>query len=164
MTNLDNIFKSRDITLPTKVCIIKATIFPVVMYRYESWTIKKAEHWRIAAFELWWLRTLENPLDFKEIKPVNLKGNQPRILIGKADAEAETPILWPPDASSQLIGKDSDVGKDWRQKKEESSRGWNGYTALLTHGYEFEQTPGNCEGQRSLVCNIPWGRKELDMT
>ena len=77
MINLESILKNRDITLPTKVCIVKAMIFPVVMYRYESWTIKKAEHQRIDAFELWCWRRLESPLDCKEIKPVSSKGNQP---------------------------------------------------------------------------------------
>ena len=77
MTNLDNILKNRDITLPAKVHLVKPMVFPVVIYRCENWTIKKAEHWRIDAFELWcWRRTLESPLDCKEIKPVNPKGNQ----------------------------------------------------------------------------------------
>ena len=77
MTNLDSIFKSRDITLPTKVRLVKATVFPVVMYGCESWTVKKAERQRIDAFELWCWRTLESPLDRKEMKLVNPKGNQP---------------------------------------------------------------------------------------
>ena len=77
MTNLNSILKSRDITLPTKVCLLKGMVFPVITYGYESWTIKKAEHWRIDAFELWCCKTLKSPLDCKEIKPVNLKGNQP---------------------------------------------------------------------------------------
>ena len=99
MTNLDSILKSRDITLPTKVCI-KAMVFPVVMYGCESWTIKKAEHRRIDAFELWCWRRLESPLDFKEIQPVHPKGDQSWVFIGRTDAEAETPILWPPDAQN----------------------------------------------------------------
>ena len=77
MTNLDSILKSKDITLSTKVCLVMAMVFPVVMYRCESWTIKRAERQRIDAFELWYWRTLESPLDCKEIKPVNPKGNQP---------------------------------------------------------------------------------------
>ena len=95
MTNLDSILKSRDITFPTNVHLDKAMVFPVVMYGYESWTIKKLEHQRIDA-----LKTLESPLDCKEIQPVHPKGNQSRIFIGRTDAEAETPILWPPDAKS----------------------------------------------------------------
>ena len=96
MTNLDSILKSRDITLSTKVCPVKAMVFPVVMYGCESWTIKKAEHQRIDAFE----KTLESPLDCKEIQPVHPKGDQSWVFIGRTDAEAETPILWPPDAKS----------------------------------------------------------------
>ena len=94
MTNLDSILKSRDITLQTKVCIIKGIVFPVVMYRYESWTIKKSEHLRIDAFELWcWRRLLRVPWTAK-------RSNQSGIFIGRTDAEAEAPILWPPDAKS----------------------------------------------------------------
>ena len=96
MTNLDSILKSRDITLPTKVRLVKATVFPVVMYGCESWTVKKAERLRIDAFELWcWRR-----LDSKEIQPVHPKGGQSWVFIGKTDVEAETPIFWPPDAKS----------------------------------------------------------------
>ena len=96
-----NILKSRDITLPTKVCLVKAMVFPVVMYGCESWTVKKAEHRRIAAFELWfWRRLLEYPLDCKEIQPVHSKGDQSWVFIGRTDAEAETPKLWPPDAKN----------------------------------------------------------------
>ena len=99
MTSLDSIFKSRDITLPTKVRLVKAMVFPVVMYGCESWTIKKAEHQRIDAFELL-DKTLESPLDCKETQPVHPKGDQAWVFIGRTDVEAETPILWPPDAKS----------------------------------------------------------------
>ena len=102
MTDLDSILKSRDILLQTKVDLVKAMVFPVVMYGCESWTIKKAELWRLDAFELWCWRRLESPLDRKEIKPVNPKRNQFWIFIGRTDAEAETPILWPPDSNSWL--------------------------------------------------------------
>ena len=112
MTNLNSILKSRDITLLTKVCPVKPMVFPVVMYRCESWTIKKAEHQRIDAFELWCWRKFLSPLDCKEIKPVHRKGNQSWIFIGRTDAKAETPILLPPDVKSWLIGKDSDAGRD----------------------------------------------------
>ena len=95
MTNLDSIFKSRDTTLPTKVRLVKAMVFPVVMYGCESWTVKKAEHQKIDAFELWCWRRLESPLDCREIQPVHPKGDQSWVFIG-----AETPILWPPDAKS----------------------------------------------------------------
>ena len=96
MTNLDSILKNRDITLPTKVCLVKAMVFPVVVYGCESWTLKKAEHRRTDAFvEL--EKTLESPVDCKEIQPVHPKGNKSQIFIRRTDAEAETPILWPPD-------------------------------------------------------------------
>ena len=101
MTNLDSILKGRDITLLTKVHLVKAMVFPVVMYGCESWTIKKAEHRRIDAFELWcWRRLLRGPLGYKEIQPVHPKGDQSWVFIGRTDVEAETPILWPPDAKS----------------------------------------------------------------
>ena len=94
MTNLDSIFKSRDITLPTKVCPVKAMVFPVVMYGCESWTIKKAEHRRI---DVVLEKTLDSPLDCKEIQPIHPKGDQSWVFTGRTDDEAETPILWPPD-------------------------------------------------------------------
>ena len=110
MTNLDSIFKSRDITLPTKIRLVKAMVLPVVKYGCDSWTVKKAERQRINAFELWcwsfelWSspleKTLESPLDCKEIQPVHRKGDQSWVFIGRTDAEAETPILWPPHAKS----------------------------------------------------------------
>ena len=100
MTNLDSILKSRDITLPTKVRLVKAMVFLAVMYGCESWNIKKAEHQRIDAFELWcWFSTLQSPLDCKEIQPVH-PTDQSWVFIGVTDVEAETPILWPPDAES----------------------------------------------------------------
>ena len=121
MTNLDSILKSRDITLPTKVCLVKAMVFPVVMYGCESWTVKKAECWRTDAFELWcWRRLLRLPLDYKEVQPVHPKGDQSWVFIAKTNAEAETPILWPPHAKSWLIGKDPDAEMDWGQEE----RGW----------------------------------------
>ena len=117
MPHLSSVLKSRDITLPKKVCIIKAVVFPVVMYGCESRTIKKAEHRRIYAFELVLEKTLESPLDCK-IKSLNPKRNQPWIFTGRTDAEAEAPILCPPDAKSRLIGKDPDARKDWGQKRQ----------------------------------------------
>ena len=149
MTNVDSIFKSRDSTLPTKVCLVKAMVFPVVVYGCESWTIKKAEHQRIDAFELWcWRKPFESPLDCKEIKPVNPKRNQSWLFIGRnpmsyneftqrSDAEAETPILWPPDVKNWLLGKDPDAGKDWRQEKgmtEDETVVWH----HQLDGHEFE--------------------------
>ena len=142
MTNLDSILKSRDIILPTKVCLVKAMVFPVVMYGCESWTIKRAEHWRIGAFELMLEKTLESPLDCKEIQPVNPKGNRSWIFIGRTDAEAETPILWPPAAKNWLIWKDPDAGKDWKWVEKGTTQdemvGWH----HQHNGHESEWTPG----------------------
>ena len=98
MTNLNNRFKSRDITLSTKVCLVKAMVFPVVMYGCESWTIKKAECQRIDVFELWCWRRLKSPLDCKKILPVHSKGDQSWVFIGRTDAQ--TPVLWPPHVKS----------------------------------------------------------------
>ena len=101
MTNLDSILKSRDITLPTKIHLVKTTVFLVVMYGCDSWTVKKAEHRRIDAFEMWcWRRLLRVSLDCKEIQPVHPKGDQSWVFIGRTDAEAETPVLWPPHVKS----------------------------------------------------------------
>ena len=100
MTNLDSILKSRDITLPKKVHLVKAMVFPVVMYGCESWTIKQTERQRIDAFELWCWRTLESPLDCKEIQPVHPNRNQSWVFIGRTDAEVESPVLRPPDAKN----------------------------------------------------------------
>ena len=137
MTKLHSILKSRDIPLPIKVLLVKAMVFPVVMYGCESWTVKKAERRRIDAFELWCWRRFLSPLDCKEVKPVNPKGNQSWIFIGRTDAEAETPILWPPDAKNWLIGKDPDAGKDWGQEEkgltEDEMVGW--HHQLSGHGF-----------------------------
>ena len=100
MTHLDSIFKSRDITWPTKVCLVKAMVFPVVTYGCESWTVKKAEHRRIDAFTVVLEKTLESPLDCKEIPPVHSEGDQPWDFFGRNDAKAETPVLWPPHVKS----------------------------------------------------------------
>ena len=117
MTNLDSILKSRVITSPTKIHLVNAMVFPVVMYGCESWTIKKAECRRIDAFELWCWRRLQSPLDCEEIQPVHPKGDQSWVFIGRTDAEAETSILWPPDVKSWFTGKDPDAGKDWGQEE-----------------------------------------------
>ena len=122
MTNLDSILKSTDITLPTKVRLVKAMVFPAVMYGCESWSIKKTECWRIDAFELWCWRTLISPLAWKEIQPVHPKGNQSWIFFGRTDTEAQAPIFWPPDAKSQLIGKDPDAGKIEGKRRRERQR------------------------------------------
>ena len=112
MTNLDSILKSRDIPLLTKVHQVKAMVFPVVMYGCESWTVNKGKYRRIDAFELWLERTLESPLDCKEIQPVHPKGDQSWVFIGRTDVEAKAPILWSPNGKNRLIENDPDFGKD----------------------------------------------------
>ena len=157
MAKLDSTLKSRDIALLTKVHLVKAMVFPVVMYGCESWTIKKGECRRLYAF--WTVvleKTLDSTLDSKEIKPVNPKENQPWIFIGRTDAEAT--ILWIPDANSLLTGKDIDAGKVWGQEKgvtENDMLGWHHWF----NGREFEQTSGESEGQGSLLCCSPWVTK-----
>ena len=113
MTNLDSMLKSRDITSSTKVHLVKAMVFLLVMYRCESWTIKKAGRWRFDAFELWcWRKLLRVPWTARRSNQLIL--NQSWIFIGRTDAEAEAPILWSPDVKNWLIWKDTDAGKDWR--------------------------------------------------
>ena len=129
ITNLDSIFKSRDITLPTKIRLVKAMIFPVVVYGYESQTVKKAERGRIDAFDLWCWRTLESPLDCKEIQPFWRRSALD--FFGGNDAEAETPVLWPPHAKSWLIGKDW-CWEGLGAGGEGDHRGWDGWMASLT--------------------------------
>ena len=135
-------------------------VFPVVMYRCESWTTKKAESRRIDAFELrcWW--RLESPVDCKEIKPVHPKGNHSLIFIGRTEAKAETPRLWPPDGKEWLTGKDPNAGKDWRQEEkgttEDQTAGWH----HRLDGHEFKQALRVGDGQGSLACCSSWGHKE----
>ena len=129
MTNLDSILKSRDITLSKKVCLVRAMVFPVVMYGCENWTVKKAEHWRIDAFELWcWRRLLRVPWTAK-------RSNQ--LFIGRTDVEAQTPIHWPPNVKSWLHWKDPDAGKYWGQEEkgmtEDDMVGWH----HRLNGHEF---------------------------
>ena len=113
---------------------------------------------------LWCWRRLLSPLDCKEIKPANHKGNQSWIFIGRTDAEVETPILWPPDTKNWLLGKDPDAGKDWKREEkgttEDEMVGWH----HRCNGYEFEQAPGVGEGQGSLACCGSWSNKESDTT
>ena len=143
MTNLDSIFKSRDIALPTKVRLVKAVVFPVVMYGCEK--LDCEEGW---APKNWWFwtvvleKTFESPLDCKEIQPVHPKGDQPWVFFGRTDAKAETPVLWPPHVKSWLIGKDFDAGRDWGQEEkgttEDEMAGWHHWL----DGLEFEWTLG----------------------
>jgi len=125
----------------------------------QSWAPKNWCFWTVVLE-----KTLESPLDFKEIQPVNSKGNQSWIFIGRTDAEAETLIIWSPDAKSWLTGKDPDAGKDWRREEkgmtEDEMAGWH----HRLDGHEFEWTPGVGDGQGGLACCSPWGCKESDMT
>ena len=124
------------------------------------WVLDYKESWAPKIWCFWTVvleKTLESPLDCKEIQPVHPKGNQSWLSIGRTDTEAETPILWPPDAKSWLLWKDPDAGKDWRQ---DEMVGWY----HLFNGHEFEQALEIGDGQGSLACCSPWGRKELDMT
>ena len=165
MTNLDSILKSRDIILPTNVCLAKAMVFPVVVYGCESLDYKGS--WALKNWCFWTVvleKTLESPLDCKEIQPVRPEGNQSWMFIGRTDVEAETPTLWPPDAKNWLIWKDPDAGKDWRQEEkgttEDEMAGWH----HRLDGHEFEWTLGVGDGQGDLACCDSLGRKELDTT
>ena len=138
MTNLDNILKNRDITLPRKVCLVKIMVFPVVMHGCESW-IK----WKLSSEVLMFLNCgvgeySESPLNYKEIHQVHPKGNQSWMFLRRTHSEAENPILWPPDGKSRLIGKDPAAWKDWSQEEkvmiEDERVGW--YHQL--NGHEFE--------------------------
>ena len=136
MTKLDSILKSKDITLLTKVCLVRAMVFPVWMWKLdykESWVLKNWCFWTVVLE-----KALESPLDCKEIQPVYAKGNQSWIFIGRTDAEAEAPILWPPDVKNWLTGKYPDVGKEWRQEEkgmtEDEMVGWHHWL----DGHEFE--------------------------
>ena len=151
MTNLDSILKSREITLLTKVCIVKAMVFPVVTYSGESWTVKKLNNWCFQTVVL--EKTLESPLDSEEIKPVNPKGNQPWIFIGRVDAEAKAPIIWPPDRKSWHTGRDPRMRPE---EEEDKMVEWH----YRLNGHEFEQILGDSKGQGSLACLSPWGHKE----
>ena len=129
------------------------------------WKLDHKEGWASKNWCFWTVvleKTLESPLDCKEIKPVNLKGNQSWIFIGRTDAEAEAPTLWPPDVKSWLIRKDPHAGKDWRQEEkgmtDDKMVGWHHWL----NGHESEKAPGDGEGQGSLACCSPWGHKESD--
>ena len=137
--------------------MVKAMVFPLVMYSCECWTIKEAECQRIYAFELWCCRRLlKSSLDSKELKPVNLKGDQLWIFTGRIDASAEVPVFWSPDANRWLIGKVPGAGKDWGQKKRASEYEMAGWHHQCTE-HELGQTPGDGEGQGVLMCCSPRG-------
>ena len=164
MTNLDSLLKSSDIILQRKIHLVKALIFPVVMcgceldYK-ENWALKNWCFWTVVLE-----KTLESPLDCKEIQPVHPKADQSWVFTGRTDVEAETPIHWPPVAKNWLIWKDTDAGKDWRREEKGTTEGkMDGWHHWLD-GHEFEQALGVGDGQGSLVCYRPWGRKGLDIT
>ena len=158
-----SILESRYITLPTKVHLVKPVVFPAVMYGCESWIIKKAEHWKIYAFELWYWRRLlrvpwiESPLDCKEIQPVHSKGDQSWVFIGRTDVEAGTPVFWAPDAKSWLIWKDPDAGKDCGQEEKGTTEDEMAELHHRLNGHEFGWTPGVGDGQGGLACCDSWG-------
>ena len=139
MTNLDSILKTKDITLPTKVHLVKATAFPVVTYGCESWTIKKAECWRIDAFELWcWRRLLKVPWTARGSNKSILKEISPEYSLEILMVELKLPILWPPDAKNRLTGKDANAGKDWRREENGTTEGEMVGWHHQLHGHEFE--------------------------
>ena len=140
-------------------------VFPVVVYGYESWTIKKAEHWRTDAFKLWcWRRLLRVPWTWRRSNQSILKEINPEYSLKGLTAKAAASIFWPPDAKSQLIEKDPSDVKDWgweeKRVTEDEMVGWHHWL----NGHTFEQTPGDSVGQESVECCSPWGRKESDMT
>ena len=165
MTNLDSILKSRDVTLPTKVRLVKAMIFPsshVWMWELgykESWAPKNWCFWTVVLE-----KTLESPLDCKDIQPVHSEGDQSWDFFGRNDVKAETPVLWPPDAKNWLMGKDHDAGKDWRQEEKGTTEDEMARWHHWLDAHEFEQALGVGDGQGSLACCSPWGSKESDTT
>ena len=165
MTNLDSILKSRDITLSTKVHLVKAMVFPVVMYGFESWIIKKVEHWRIDAFELWyWRRLLSVPWTARRSNQSILKEISPEYSLEGPMLKLKLPILWPPDMKNWVIWKDPDAGNDWGQEE----KGMTENEMVVWHhwlnGHGFGWTPGIGDGQGGLVCCSFWGHKESDTT
>ena len=163
MTHLDSILKKGNIADKA----LSSQSYGFSSNHVWMWELDHKEGWVPKNWCFWTVvleKTLESPLDCKEIKPVNPKGNQPWIFIGMTDAEAETPILWPPNDKSQLIRKDPGAGKDWRQEEKGATEnemvGW--YHQL--NGHESEQALGVGDGQVSLACCSPWGCKESDKT
>ena len=144
--------------LLTKVRLVKAMLFPVVVYGCESWTVKEAEHRRIDAFELWcWRKLLRVPWTARRSNQSITEGDQSWMFIGRTGAKAETPVLWPPHVKSWLIGKDPDAGRDWGQEEKGTTEGeMAGWHQL--DGREFEQAAGGVgDGQGGLLCCRLWG-------
>ena len=160
MTNLDNIFKSRDITFQTKVRLVKAMVFPVK--KNHMWELDCDEGWAPKNWCFWTVvleKTLESPLDCKEIQPVRSEGDQPWDFFGRNDAKAEASVLWPPHAKSWLIGKDSDAGRDWGQEEKGTTEDEMAEWHHWLDGRESKWTPGDGDGQEGLVCCVSWGCK-----
>ena len=157
--------KSRDITLPTKICIVKAMVFPVVMYACESWTIKKAEHQIIDAFELWcWKRLLGVPWTARRSNQSILKEISPEYSLEELMLKLKLQYFWPPAVKSWLIGKDPDAGEAWGQEEKVMTEDKMAWWYHWLNGHEFEQASGDGEGQGSLACCSPWVCKESDVT
>ena len=161
MTNLDSILKSRDITDKSS----HSQSYGFSSGHEQIWEWDHKENWAPKNWCFWTVvleEIIDSPLDCKEIKPVNPKGNQFWIFIGRTEAEAETPVLWPPDAKNRLIGKDLMLGKIEGRRR----RGWQRMRWLdgIINGHEFEQAPGVGGGQGSLACCSPWGHKESNIT
>ena len=164
MTNLDSILKSRHYFADKGP---SSQSYSFSSSHVWMWELDYKENWALNNWCFWTVvleKTLESPLDCKKIQPVPPKGNQSWIFIGKTDAKAEAPILWPPHAKNWLTGKDPDPGKDQRQEEKGITEGEIVGWHHQLDGHEFEQAPGVGDGQRSLVCCSPWGRKEPDMT
>ena len=162
-TNIDSILKSRDITLPTKVCLVKAMVFPVVMYGQESWTIKKTECWRIDAFELWcWRRLLRVPWTARRSSQSILKEISPEYslegLVLKLKLQYFGHLMWRPNSFEKTLMLGKTEGR--RRRRRQSMRWLDG----ITNGHAFEQTLGLDDGQGGLACCDSWGHKELDTT
>ena len=160
MTNIESSLKNRDITLPPKVHLVKAMVFS--SSHVWMWELDYKKNWAPKNWCFWTVvleKTLQSPLDCKEIQELHPKGNQSWIFIGRTDAEAETPILWSPDMKNWLIWKDSDAGKQ-KGTTENEMVGWH----HRLNGQEFKKALGAGDGQGGLACCSPWGHKELDMT
>ena len=165
MTNLDSIFKSRDITLPVKVCLVKAMVFPLVMYGCESWTVKKAEHWRTDALELWcWRRLLRVPWTARKSKQSILKEISPgislKVMMLKLKLQYFGHLMWRVDSLENTLMLGRIGGRRRRGTTENEMAGWHHWL----DGHESEWTPGVGDRQGGLACCDSWGRKESDTT
>ena len=165
MTNLDRVLKSKDITLLTKVCIVKAMVFPIVIYGCDSWAIKKAKHWRTDAFKLWcWRRLLRVPWTARIsnqsiLKEINTEYSLQGLML-KLKLQYFGYLMWRVNSLEKILMLAKIEGKRRKGEAEDEMVRWH----HQLHGHESEQTPGDCEGQGSLLCCSQWGGKELDMT